>query len=122
MEEAIQALVMNLERELLSPEVRRSAVRLGELLADEFVEFGASGRTYDKRSIIDSLVHTESTETFEVDNFRLVTCSDDSALVTYSCVARSGAGDVSRKSNRSSFWKLADGRWQMVFHQGTKTE
>ena len=113
---------MGLECELLSPQVRRSDVRLGELLADKFVEFGASGRIYDKRAIIESLVQAESTNSFQVDNFRMVTSSDDTAFVTYLCVARSATGDVIRISNRSSLWKLADGRWQILFHQGTKTE
>ena len=121
-EQDLKALVMNLECELLSPQVRRSDKRLGELLAHEFVEFGASGRIYDKRSIIDSLVQTESTESFTVDNFRMVTSSDEMAFVTYSCTARSATGDIVRKSNRSSLWKLADGRWQIYFHQGTRTE
>jgi hypothetical protein len=49
------ALLRGLEEELLKPEVRRSADRLSHLLADEFVEFGSSGRIFDKRQIIESL-------------------------------------------------------------------
>lgn len=121
-DEDLKELVLGLECELLSPRVRHSDVRLRELLADEFVEFGASGRIYDKRSIIDALVQAESTESFEVDNFRMVTCSDDMAFVTYSCAATSATGEVIRNSNRSSLWKRIDNNWQIVFHQGTRTE
>ena len=35
-----------LEEDLLKPEVRKSADRVGRLLADEFIEFGSSGRVF----------------------------------------------------------------------------
>jgi len=118
----LKELVQDLEYELLSPQTRQSDVQLGELLADEFVEFGASGRIYDRQSVINSLLQSEATESFQVDDFRLVTSSEDMAFVTYSCAARSASGEVIRKSNRSSLWKLTGGCWRMVFHQGTRTE
>ena len=49
------ALLRSLEEQLLQPEIRKNSEKLGDLLADEFVEFGSSGRTFDKRSIIDRL-------------------------------------------------------------------
>jgi hypothetical protein len=120
-EEGLKEHVLGLEYELLSPQVRRSDARLGELLADEFLEFGASGRIYDKQSTIHSLMQSEATESFQVDDFRLVTSSEDMVFVTYSCAARSASGEVIRKSIRSSLWKLAGGCWRIVFHQGTRT-
>jgi hypothetical protein len=114
--------LLSLECELLCPETRRSKYRLSELLADEFVEFGSSGRVYDKHSVIDSLLQLDSTEHYQIDDFRLVNCCDHTAFVTYSCIARSDSGEIVRKSNRSSLWQLENGRWQIVFHQGTKTE
>jgi hypothetical protein len=114
--------LLSLECELLCPETRRSKYRLSELLADEFVEFGSSGRVCDKHSVIDSLLQLDSTEHYQIDDFRLVNCCDHTAFVTYSCIARSDSGEIVRKSNRSSLWQLENGRWQIVFHQGTKTE
>ena len=119
--EGLAQELLALEQELLSPQVRVSSVRLGQLLAEEFVEFGASGRTLDKRSVIDELTQTETLEHLQVENFNVVSASDDSALITYSCIARSTDGEIVRKSNRSSLWKLLDGTWQLVFHQGTRT-
>ena len=115
-------VLLALEQELLSPAVRRSAVRLDELLADEFVEFGSSGRIYDKHSIMSLLTESNPTENFEIDNFRLVTNGKHEVLATYQCEVRSGAGSLLRKSNRSSLWTLRDGGWQMIFHQGTSAE
>ena len=38
-----------LEERLLQPDVRRSAQAVASLLADEFVEFGSSGRVFKSR-------------------------------------------------------------------------
>jgi hypothetical protein len=48
----------------------------------------------------------------------LHTLAPDVVLATYRVV------DETRKQHtlRSSIWKLKDGRWQMVFHQGTPTK
>jgi len=54
-ERRIDELVRGLEEQLLRPDVRRSPTAVAELLADEFVEFGSSGRVLDKRQIIDVL-------------------------------------------------------------------
>ncbi len=118
----IKEILLALEHELLSSQVRASHTRLDELLAHAFVEFGSSGRIYDKQSMIHALTQAASMENYQIDDFTVVTESEDTALVTYSCRIRSAGGDLVRTSNRSSMWKLLDGRWQMVFHQGTRAE
>ena len=118
----IKEVLLGLEHELLSPQVRASHARLDELLASEFVEFGSSGRIYDKQSMIDALTQAASMEDYQVDDFTVVTENEDTALVTYLCKIRSAGGDLVRTSIRSSLWKQLDGRWQILFHQGTKTE
>ena len=118
----IKEILLALEHELLSSQVRASHARLDELLAPAFVEFGSSGRIYDKQSMIHALTQAASMEDYQVDDFTVVTASEDAALVTYSCQIRSADSDLVRSSNRSSLWKLLDGRWQMEFHQGTRTE
>ncbi|MGZ4973160.1 MAG: DUF4440 domain-containing protein [Limisphaerales bacterium] len=47
--------LQKLEELMLKPNVRRSAEQLSQLLADEFREFGGSGRVFDKGQIIDAL-------------------------------------------------------------------
>ena len=108
--------LLALERELLSSAARRSRDRLKALLADDFVEFGSSGRVYDRNAVIEVLGQSDESETFEIEDFRLVTSDEVTAFVSYRCVARSEAGQVLRTSNR------IDNRWQMVFHQGTNVE
>ena len=41
-----EAEILNLEQQLLREEVRSSADRVAELLADGFIEYGSSGRIY----------------------------------------------------------------------------
>ena len=47
--------IQKLEELLLRPEVRTNPTRVSDLLADDFFEIGASGRTFDKAAIIRSL-------------------------------------------------------------------
>lgn len=41
-----------LEERLLTPELCRSREELPKLLADDFLELGSSGRTFDREAII----------------------------------------------------------------------
>jgi len=109
----VESQLRKLETDLLRPEVRRSREALLSLLAEEFCEFGSSGRIYTRQEIIESL-QTESPVRISVTDFSVARLAAGVALVTY----RAGAGDSI--SLRSSLWVLRDNRWQMRFHQGTK--
>jgi hypothetical protein len=114
------ALLRDLEEELLKPEVRRSADRLSYLLADEFIEFGSSGRIFDKRQIIDALQQetADTAQPLTLLNFAVRRLAPDVVLVTYRATIQHR-----RESRlRSSIWKMIEGRWQMLFHQGTPSE
>lgn len=105
------------ERELLSPDVRRDPTRLGELLADGFVEFGQSGRRFTKSSIVAALL-ADPSEPVADSEIRLSdrseqTLGPEAVLLTYLL----DFGD--RRSRRSSVWiRDADGV-HCLFHQGT---
>ncbi|GLS20892.1 hypothetical protein GCM10007874_39090 [Labrys miyagiensis] len=114
------ALLESLERQLLDPALRADAAGLAALLHDGFVEFGRSGAVYDKAGVIAAL----AAETSEppgarlAQDFQIKPLSEAVALVTYVTIRRiEGAADL--RSRRSSIWTLANGRWQMIFHQGT---
>jgi hypothetical protein len=108
--------IRELEMRLLDPAVRRSPERLEDLLADEFVELGSSGRTYDKRGIIASLAQ-ESPVEVSIRDFRVCELGPAVALATYRARAER-AGEV-LFSHRSSIWVRRRGRWRIRFHQGT---
>lgn len=109
-----------LEERLLQPEVRRSAEALGELLADEFVEFGSSGRVYSKRDAIEGLAHARTIR-ITLSDFKATLLAPGVALATYRAVKHDEPRAAMKHSLRSSIWKLLDGRWQVIFHQGTPT-
>jgi hypothetical protein len=113
-------LLYDLENRLLQPEVRHSRAELEKLLAEEFVEFGSTGRVYDLKSIADEL-SKESNAQGSITDFELVSLAPDVALVTYRAVFSEGEGEPAQHSLRSSIWKRSGDGWQMVFHQGTPT-
>lgn len=108
-----------LELRLLDPELRRSPDALEELIDEDFTEFGASGRQFDRDAIVEAL-GSESPRECTVTDFRVTSLAPDVALVTYR-VESAGTSD-SRASLRSSVWKRRDGRFRLHFHQGTACE
>jgi len=110
-----------LEEELLQVDVRKSATRLDALLAEGFIEFGISGQVFDKQDIIDSL-RSESPARRSLTDFKALPLGPGAVLTTYRVVRYGASGEQSIHSLRSSVWRLLDGRWQMVFHQGTPLE
>lgn len=102
------------EMEMLDPDVRGDATRMRELLHDDFLEFGSTGRVYNKKVLLDMLRH-EKPSTVVIRDFAVRQLASDTALVTYRTVGSSG-----QEARRSSVWVRIDGSWQMIFHQGTR--
>jgi hypothetical protein len=104
-----------LETSLHKKQVRNSTESTSALLADGFIEFGSSGRVWDKASIIESMRREAVDQQVTVEDFAARELAPDVVLVTY----------ISRKSDgstlRSSIWKRCEGKWQMIFHQGTRS-
>jgi hypothetical protein len=100
--------------EMLDPEARRDPARMRELLHDEFVEFGSTGRVYNKRAVLDMLKGEKRSEVV-IREFAVRQLASDTALVTYRSVGESG-----QEARRSSVWLRTDGTWKMAFHQGTR--
>jgi hypothetical protein len=113
------AAVIRLELELHEPDVRSDAGRLDELLDPDFVEFGASGRRWDRASIMESLLAepvSEQGDIIEATDVAARRLADDVVLVTYTTQT------PERRALRSSIWRRTDERWRMYFHQGTVTD
>ena len=107
-----------LEELLAKPQVRHSPEELGRLLADDFREFGGSGRIFDKRQIIDALQNQPPLD-ISLDYFEVKCLMPDLALVTYRGRCKFPPSDKVSHSLRSSIWRKRDGRWEVLFHQGT---
>jgi len=109
-------LLIGLELELLEPQVRADASRLDALIADDFREVGASGRSFGKDEAL-SRLPTEQGIAFVTEQMEARMLSPSVGLVTYQ--ARRTADGSAARSKRSSIWVRDGERWQMVYHQGT---
>jgi hypothetical protein len=116
------ALLRRLEGELLKPEVRHSPDQVGALLSDDFVEFGSSGGVYSKQQVVEALKQEGLPDPgirLSLVDFIARRLASDVILVTYRTIVEGGPETTQESRLRSSIWKLIEGRWQMVFHQGT---
>ena len=106
--------LLDLERMLLDPEIRHSAPHLEKLLHEDFIEFGSSGRVYNRRMMIDMMVK-ETPAAVIIRDYEVRSLSANTALVTYRSIGTSG-----QEARRSSIWVDTGGEWRVRFHQGTR--
>jgi hypothetical protein len=120
----------NLENFLFDPVARRDIAAVSNLLAEDFREFGSSGRVYTKLDILAEL-STEQPVVITLTDFACQLVSPAVALVTYKSLS-SHENRPPTQALRSSLWVLRplasqfrrgsaeEGAWQMLFHQGTR--
>lgn len=102
--------VIDLERRLLDPAVRRDCDAVMALLHEDFHEFGASGRVYDREAIVGALIAEDGFDV-QASGFDATRLGPDAVLLTYR---------TDSPSLRSSVWcRGDDGAWRMLHHQGT---
>lgn len=112
--------VIELEKRLLEPAIRRSRPLLESLLHPEFVEIGYSGTEYTREDVIVSLVSCSGIEDkFFTRDFSLGPVTESLCLLTYKSASAQEHGEMHRFAIRSSIWKFEGGRWQLRFHQAT---
>lgn len=114
----LSAHIKGLEKTLLSQSVRKNPSVLSELIADEFIEIGKSGKVWTKQTVINALKKESRTE-IVITGFNLKLLAENIALVTYSARHKHKGNIPPSKSIRSSIWKMVENKWKIVFHQGT---
>ena len=102
--------IFALEKALLSTNVRRNAEALNLLIADEFIEFGKSGKMWCKGDILASLP-LQCEAQYEILHFSVIFETSSIVCVEYQM------NEGGESSLRRSIWKFIDERWQMVFHR-----
>ncbi len=110
------ALLQRLEEDLWREETRFDVTYMEKLLAEDFIEFGRSGRIYRRE---DTLSHSKQpiNAVIPLPNFAVRLIADDVAQVTYnSAVTYDGVGE---KGRRSSLWTRNGQESILRFHQGT---
>ena len=107
-----EALVEELERELLGPLVRGDMGRTAVLLHPDFMEIGSSGRVWTRDAMMMALEEDPGERT-DIEILGADRIGAGAVLLTYRSFARSGT------TLRSSLWVVDGGRWRLRFHQGT---
>lgn len=104
-----------LEHGMWNPATRYDDAWMAQHLHDDFVEFGRSGRRYDRHTIM-----VGAARPFDADlhDLEVDLVADDAALVTYRSILHLD-GEPDQHANRSSTWVRVDGDWRLRFHQGT---
>jgi hypothetical protein len=109
-----------LEVELTTQKVRRSRAALEALLTPDYIEFGASGRAYDRASTIETLLAEGAAPRIALEDVAVRVMAPDVALLTYRSVIEHPAGGTPTVALRASLWhRQGDGAWRLAFHQGT---
>src|SRR5690242_572746 len=115
---ALRDHLLRLEETLADPGVRRSPDELARLLADDFREFGSSGRVFDKVQIIQALQEQQTVKLW-LEHPEMIRVAPDGPLVTHRGKAQFPGSRTISQSRRSSIWRHRGGRWEVVCHQGT---
>ena len=114
----IEETILFNEKELLRPEVRRSAEKIANLLSESFFEFGSSGNIYHYHKGDIFLEGPVNEGDWEITDFTLVQVSLDSVLATYTSIKHTEPVAAQKVSLRCSLWEKEDGAWKVKFHQG----
>lgn len=86
------------------------------MTADDFWEIGASGATYDRDFVIETLLQRYQTP--EPDDW---SCSDFAIrqLAANLYQLNYVLQQPNRRTRRTTLWRSSNGAWRIVFHQGT---
>ena len=114
----ITDIIKSLEMILLNPNIRKSLNILSNILSDDFMEFGSSGRIYKKKDVIDAL-KLESKQEIFMQDFKVKIIKEDLVLASYTAIKIDDEKNIETKSLRSSIWKKTKNGWQIILHQGT---
>ena len=105
------ASVVEREWKLLDPSVRQDADAVRALLHPDYVEYGASGRVWNRTSVTGATAAPAGLlRAWDVQPRRL---GPDAVLLTYR------SSDGTREALRSSTWVRSNDGWVCLFHQGT---
>ena len=115
---ALDEQFLLLEEKLLRPDIRKSVKDLDALLADDFIELGSSGRTYNKQEMLDILPTLPASKIVLTD-FQAKLLAPGVVLTIYRTAKLGEHNEPPQCSLRSSIWIQGKGEWRIVFHQGT---
>jgi glyoxylase I family protein len=108
------------EQSIVAAHQRGDVEAVETVLAEGFYEIGSSGRLFSKAEILQASTQIKILE-YSFERFRVFSVDEQHAIVTYVARTRRRYQGVesTTRTYRSSMWKLAEGQWRLIFHQGT---
>lgn len=92
---------------------------ISKQMCGEFWEVGASGNVYKRQDVIKILLDryedTNYQDIWETKDFEIIKIAQDNYLLTYILIQ-----NKTRITRRSTIWRLENGDWKILYHQGTK--
>ena len=117
----LEATIIELEKSLLTVEVRKSKVELLKRIAPGFKEIGASGSYFGLEYLLERLP-TEQSWSAKVQDFEFTQLNSEFCQLVFRAYIKSSEADCGTYSHRSSLWQKFEDGWKVFFHQGTKVE
>ena len=108
-------LLKKFEESLWKRESRFDNDYMRSILAEDFFEFGQSGKIYNLEISL-SAPDQEINANLPLKDFAVHQITKDVVLITYISEVRYDDLEV---ANRSSLWLKTDDGWKLKFHQGT---
>ena len=109
-------MLERLEEELWREETRFDIRRMEAVLAEDFFEFGRSGRFYRRQDTL-AIPRGPLDAVLPLPDFRARLLTEDVAQVTYNSAVTYDRGVL--RARRSSIWSRTPNGWVLRFHQGT---
>ena len=118
--DSVKEHILQLESALLKSEVRKSAQKIDDILANGFIEFCSNGNEYNYKNGDVFQEQDDNKELFwQIIDFEIKDLSNDCILAMYKLIKQEELNENKKYSLRSTIWKCIDGKWKMFFHQGT---
>ena len=109
-------VLQRLEEDLWREETRFDISYMDQVMAEDFFEFGRSGRVYNRDEIL-TAARQPLDAVLPLPDYDVRLLAEDVALATYnSAITYDG---VLEKGRRSSIWSRTSNGWMIRFHQGT---
>jgi len=103
------------EQRLLAPGVRADPTAVARLLDHDFTEIGQTGAVWSRSAVIEALAAQPRMQSVvQGSDWSVREVGDGLALVSYE-TAEDGT-----RVRRTTLWRLNDGVWLAVAHQGTR--
>ena len=113
----IEDVLYTREQLFICPPPGTSRAAVEGLLAEDFIEVGASGGTCDRASAIEILTQRTAmpcAESWNSKGFAVRRITEDCYLTLYIL------HQPARVTRRATIWRLEGDAWRAVYHQGTR--